>query len=163
MPNKGGILLTSQEKKQYLLQYGELDDYINEKCNELAKWRDLATKITPNISDMPTASSVSDKIGTAVTNIVFLESVLNGEIDRLCDMRAIIEDGIHNIQDIKLQRVLYLAYIGKRQCDGRKAKRLKLWEVANELNYSLDWVKHLHGEALFKLILKDNTSQHHIA
>lgn len=142
--------MNSQDKKHYLQKYGELDDFINEKCDEIMRWREMATKVTSTVSDMPHGSGGSDKIGTAVDNIISLENTLNGQIDKLCVMRIIIESAINNIDDVTLQRILYLAYIGKRGNDD-KWHRLKLWEVANETNYGYDRIRQLHGKALYML------------
>lgn len=149
--------MNSQDKKHYLQKYGELDDFINEKCDEITRWRDMATKITPVLSDMPHGSGGSDKIGTAVDNIISLETTLNGQIDKLCSMRIIIETAINEIDDVTLQRILYLAYIGKKGNDD-KWHRLKLWEVANEICYSPDRVRHLHGNALYMLNLAHHST-----
>lgn len=47
-------LLTSQEKKAYLEHYKEADREIDRLCEELSRWRALATKVTLVLSQEPT-------------------------------------------------------------------------------------------------------------
>lgn len=46
--------MTSQEKKAYLEHYKEADREIDRLCEELSRWRALATKVTLVLSQEPT-------------------------------------------------------------------------------------------------------------
>lgn len=73
---------------EYLGQIRRLDAKINNKLTERQRIMELATRITPSMSDMPRASGVSDKVGDAVLKLVALEEEINQTIDQLIDIRA---------------------------------------------------------------------------
>lgn len=71
-------LLTSQEKKAYLERYKEADREIDRLCEELSRWRALATKITPVLSQEPAGSCEGgNQIELAVEKIIALEGQIN--------------------------------------------------------------------------------------
>lgn len=82
-----------EEQKQiraaaYLGQIGRLNARINNKLQEKQQIMDLATNITPTLSDMPRGSGVSDKVGNAGTKLANLERQITRTIDQLIDARA---------------------------------------------------------------------------
>ena len=137
--------MTSKEKKQILLQYSDIDRHIDELQAELDMWWSRLSG--GRLSDMPKGGE-SDGTETerAIERIVKIEQQIDDEIDELLIMRHKILSAINALKDIRERRVLYLAYVGKDNGDGRI--RLKLWQVANEMHYSLDHVNRLHGMAL---------------
>ena len=142
--------MTSKEKKQILLQYSDIDRHIDELQVELDMW--WARLSGGRLSDMPKGGS-NDGTETerAVERIIKIEQQIDDEIDELLIMRHKILSAINALKDIRERRVLYLAYIGKN--NGDKRRRLMLWEVAREMNYSLDRIKQLHGTALLHIDL----------
>jgi DNA-directed RNA polymerase specialized sigma24 family protein len=74
---------------KYLGQVRRLDARINAKIAERQRVMELATRITPTLTDDPGgAGGVSDKIGNAVARLVVLEQEINEAIDQLIDTRA---------------------------------------------------------------------------
>ena len=142
--------MTSKEKKQILLQYSDIDRHIDELQAELDLW--WARLSGGRLSDMPKGGS-SDGTETerAVERIIKIEQQIDDEIDELLIMRHKILSAINALNDVRERRVLYLAYIGKESGDGRR--RLMLWQVANEMHYSVDMINILHGRALKHLEL----------
>lgn len=134
--------MTNQEKIQYLSRFLCLDRRIERKCEELSRWRERATKITPTLSDMPKSpSSGADSIQTAVEHIIELESEINADIDQLTDTRREIQEAIQTVKDEKLQLLLEYRYI-----DGMT------WEqIAVKMEYSYMHICRLHGKALSNL------------
>lgn len=66
MSEKRG-LLTSWEKKAYLERYQEVDREIDRLCEELSRWRALAIKITPILSQEPAGGREREnQIGVAI-------------------------------------------------------------------------------------------------
>lgn len=58
---KGGRLVTSKEKKQYLGQYLMLEAQINRMIVERDRWMALAVSVSPVLSGMPHLGGVSDR------------------------------------------------------------------------------------------------------
>lgn len=144
--------MTSREKKQILQQFGEIDNYINDLQEELNSWWVRATAVSPVIYDLPKGgNSDGTKTERAVEHLVKIEQQINEETDKLEKLRYKIISAIKTLPDLRERRVLYLAYIGKT--DGKGYKRLKLWQIANEMGYSFDRIKHIHGAALLHIEL----------
>lgn len=73
---------------EYLGQIGRLDARINNKLREKQQIMELATKVTPTLSDMPRGEGVTDKVANAVARLVTVEREIDQIIDRLVDTRA---------------------------------------------------------------------------
>lgn len=145
--------MTSKEKKRILLQYGEIDRHIDELQAEKSFWRSRVTSTSPVLSDIPkSGGSDGTKLEVAIEKIIKIEQQISDEIDRLVIQRDKISSAIQKLPDEREKSVLYLAYIGKTEYDGRQ-KRLKLWQIAREMNYSVDRIKQLHGTALLHIKL----------
>ena len=137
--------MTSQEKKAYLERYKESDREIDRLCEELSRWRALATKITPVLSQEPAGSCEGgNRIELAVEKIIALEGQINTKIVELLIIRQRVEDAIQTVMDGTLREVLTQRYIlGKR------------WEqIAVDMNYSWRRIYQLHGKALLQLCIE---------
>lgn len=78
---------------KYLGQIRRLDAHIDAKIAERQRVMDLATRITPTLSDAPGGSGgVSDRVGDAVAKLLDLDIQINQAIDRLVDVREEILD-----------------------------------------------------------------------
>lgn len=144
--------VTSKEKKQILQQYGEIDTHIKELQEELRAWRARATAVSPVLSDLPRGGSPDGtKTERAVEHLAKIERQIDVETDELCRLRYKIVSAIKALPDLRERRVLYLAYIGKSGENG--VRRLKLWQIADEMGYSFDRIKHIHGNALLHIRL----------
>lgn len=138
--------MTSQEKKQYLSKYQNLDSMINRKLEECEKWRDLAEKITPTLSDMPKSQISGNRVESAVEHIVELEQEINRSVDELVKLRKDIESSLKTVKDDTLRKLLEYRYI-----DGMK------WEeVAVKMKFDYRWVLRLHGKALTQLAIESH-------
>lgn len=144
--------MTSKEKKRILLRYSEIDRHIDELAAEKSFWWSRVTSTSPVMSDMPKGGkSDGTLLEVSVENIMKIEQQINDEIDRLATLRDKISSAIQSMTDEREKRVLYLAYIGKSSASGQK--RLKLHQIAREMNYSIDRIKQLHGTALLHIDL----------
>ena len=144
--------MTSKEKKRILLRYGEIDRHIDELEAEKSFWWSRVTSTSPVMSDMPKGGgSDGTLLEVSVENIMKIEQQINDEIYRLATLRDKISSAIQSMTDEREKRVLYLAYIGKTSASGQK--RLKLHQIAREMNYSIDRIKQLHGTALLHIDL----------
>ena len=73
--------------REYLTQARMIDSRINSKLMELQRARELATKATGLVSDMPRNPSPDlQQMESRVVKIVDLEREINAEIDHLCSL-----------------------------------------------------------------------------
>lgn len=144
--------MTSQDKKKKLLQFKDIDEHIKELEQEANQWWERANLKSPVISDMPKAQGALTAQQRALEHLEKIQSQIDNEIDKLLLLRNDIVKAINKLTDIRERRIIYLAYIGKT--DGNKYKRLTLFQIAKEMNYSYDRIKHIHGIALLHIDLE---------
>lgn len=86
------MALDMEQKKiraaAYLGQIRRLNARIKNKLQEKEQIMELATNVTPTLSDMPRGSGVADKVGNAGTKLAKVETEINQIIDQLIDTRA---------------------------------------------------------------------------
>ena len=129
--------MTNQEKKEYLLGYQKINQRVNCLLLEQQRWRELATRVSPNLSGMPRGGGGGGTQG-AISKIVDLETEINTEIDKLVEKRKEIESVIRAVEDSTLRALLEYRYI-----NGKK------WEeIALMMGYDYRWALRLHGRAL---------------
>ena len=132
--------MTNQEKKEYLLGYQRLNQRINRLLLEQQQWRELATRVRPNLSGMPRGGGGGGTQG-AISKIIDLETEINTEIDKLVDKRKEIEGIIQAVEDSTLRTLLEYRYI-----NGKK------WEeIALMMGYDYRYILKIHGKALSML------------
>lgn len=132
--------MTNQEKAACLKQYRSLSMEIDQITDELQRWQDLATRISPSYSDMPHGGG-NDKIQTAAVEVAELTEQLNDKIHQAVKMQQEMKDLIGTIDDATLRRLMIYRYI-----HGKK------WEeIAVLMDYDYRWILRLHGKALCKL------------
>ena len=125
--------------KEYLGQAYRLDQRINSKLEQISMLRDLATKATAAISDMPHSDSPNlQQMESTVLKIIDLEHEINRDIDGLVDLKRELIAAINAVDVPEYQTVLELRYL----C-------YKTWEeIADELGYCPSNIYRLHGRAL---------------
>ena len=125
--------------KEYLNQAYRLDQRINSKLEQVLSLRELTTKATATLSDMPSGGSrnvyrMQDIIG----KIVDLENDINRDIDALVDLKREMVTIIKSVADPECQTLLELRFL----C-------FKTWEqITVEMNYGIDNIYRLHRKAL---------------
>ena len=125
--------------KEYLNQAYRLDQRINSKLEQVLSLRELTTKATATLSDMPSGGSrnvyrMQDIIG----KIVDLENDINRDIDALVDLKREMVAIIKSVADPECQTLLELRYL----C-------FKTWEqIAVDMGYELRYLHKLHHRAL---------------
>lgn len=150
---KEAMLKDSEKKpdaKKYLQQIRTIDTHINNRFEELHRWRMLAEKVTTEMNPAPAfGGNGKDKLGDAVSKIVDLEKEINEEIDRYLNISREVSDVLSNVKSEKQRAVLHKRYV-----------LYKTWEqIACEMNYSYYGVCKLHGRALqsVEAILKEKS------
>ena len=128
--------MTAQE---YFNQAYRLDQRINSKLEQVMSLRDLTTKATATMSDMPGGGSrnvyrMQDIIG----KIIDLEDEINQDIDALVDLKREMVATIKAVADPECQTLLELRYL----C-------FKTWEqIAVDMQYSTRNIYKLHDRAI---------------
>ena len=150
--------MTSQEKKKILRSYAQIEKRVKELRDEIDLLWKAPTSTTANTECAPCAGNGDGtKTERAYEKIEKLNSKLEQEIDEMLALEYRIVEAIQNLPDIIERRVLTLAYIGRvvPSKNGKTVqhKRLSLFNIAKELAYSYDRVKHIHGDALFRIEL----------
>ena len=129
--------------KDYLGQAYRLDQRINSKLEQVLSLRDLTTKATATMSDMPGGGSRNVyKMQDIVAKIIDLENEINAEIDHLVDLKREIREVISAVKNLECQTLLELRYL----C-------FKTWEqIAVEMNYSIQHIYRLRDKALTQIL-----------
>jgi hypothetical protein len=101
--------------------------------------RDLATKATSTLSDVPPSGSRNvHRMEDIITKMIDLENEINGDIDKLVDLKSEITSVINGVENTTYRVLLELRYL----C-------LKTWEeIAAEMNYDCRYLLKVHGKAL---------------
>ena len=125
--------------KDYLGQARFLDTRIDSKIQQVSRLRDLATKCTSTLSDMPKNPSPNQSnMENIICKIVDLENEINSDIDRLVDLKREIVGVIKEVENTDFQTLLekrYLSYL--------------TWEqIAKDLGFGIDNIFKLHRLAL---------------
>lgn len=136
--------MENREKINYLKQYRSLSMEIDRISEELQRWQDLATRISPSYSDMPHGGA-NDKVQTAAVEVAELTDQLNEKIHQAVKMQREIKELIGTIDDATLRRLMTYRYI-----HGKK------WEeIAVLMDYDYRYVLKLHGKSLCQISEKD--------
>ena len=125
--------------KEYLGQAYRLDQRINSKLEQVLSLRELTTKATATMSDMPGGGSRNVyKMQDIIGKIVDLENEINADIDQLVDLKREMVASIKAVADPELQTLLELRYL----C-------FKTWEqIAVDMQYSTRNIYKLHDRAV---------------
>ena len=129
--------MTNQEKAAYLKQYRSLSMEIDQISEELQRWQDLATRISPSYSDMPHGGG-SDKVQTAAVEVAELTDKLNRKLHQAIMVQENIKKLLESLDDIKLRQLMSYRYINGMRWE----------EIAVRMDFNYRWVLRLHRKAL---------------
>ena len=130
---------TPMTAKEYLSQAYRIDQRINAKLEQVERLRALTRKATVSyggetVSHTRNVSALEDSI----LRLMEAENELNGEIDRLVDLKRDIHRLLQRVREPELQLLLELRYL----C-------FKSWsEIAVTMEYDDRYVYKVHGRAL---------------
>lgn len=129
--------------KEYLGQAYRLDQRINSKLEQVLSLRDLTTKATATMSDMPGGGSRNVyKMQDIIAKIIDLENEINADIDQLVDLKREMVATIKSVTDPECQTLLELRFL----C-------FKTWEqIAVDMGYSIQHIYRLRDKALTQII-----------
>jgi len=125
--------------KEYLSQAWYLDKRIKTKERQLDWLRSHAVYVSPKLSEVPKAPSIKrSPVEEAVVRITELEHEINTSIARLMQLKVEIADAIRSVNSMECETLLEMRYLAFLAWD----------QIASQLNYSQDYVYHLHRKAL---------------
>lgn len=76
------------DAKAYLSQAFRIDQRINSKLEQIMSLRELATKATTTLTDVPSSSTRNEHpMESIIVKIVDLEKEINADIDKLVDLK----------------------------------------------------------------------------
>ena len=124
--------------KEFLKQARHIDQRINSKLEQVQSLRELATKATATLSDMPRSSTPNIyRMEDVICKMTDLESEINADIDELINTKHEVMAVIKMVERPEYQSLLELKYL----C-------MKTWEeVAAELGYDYRQITRMHGHA----------------
>ena len=125
--------------KEFLKQARHIDQRINSKLEQVQSLRELATKATATLSDMPRSATPNIHwMEDVICKMMELESEINADIDELINTKHEVMAVIKMVERPEYQSLLELKYL----C-------MKTWEeVAAELGYVYRQITRMHGYAL---------------
>ena len=125
---------------EYLSQVKELDSQIDIDTRELARWREMSTRVSrgslePNYNATRNTEAPFIK---CVDNIIVLEKRITSDIERLSSLKGEILTLIHSIDDPDYTSVLELRYLDYMSWE----------EIAGKMKYGKRWVYSKHKSAI---------------
>ena len=132
--------------KEYLAQAYRIDQRINSKLEQIISLRDLSTKATSTLSDMPGSATRNVRsMEGVIVKMIDLENEINEDIDTLVDLKKEIMGFIKNIDNLEQQTLLELRYL----C-------FKTWEqISVDMGYSIQNAYKVHDKALENMSIKN--------
>jgi DNA-directed RNA polymerase specialized sigma subunit len=126
--------------KEYLSQAWYLDKRIKTKERQLDWLRSHAAYVSPKISDEPkvTVSGRRSPVEEAVVRITELENEINSSIANLVMLKQEIGKAIKAVNNMECETLLEMRYL----------IFLDWSQIASQLDYSQDYIYHLHRKAL---------------
>lgn len=135
--------------KEYLRQAYRLDHRINSKIEQVEVLNSLATKATVTITGMPKKPNTAiDSMSAVIAKIVDLQTEINGDIDRLVDLKRDIIKKIKCVENLDYRTLLEKRYLN-----------FETWEqIAVDMAYSIQHTYRIRDKAINEIsnILKDD-------
>lgn len=128
--------------KEFLSQAYKVDQSIDSKLEQIASLRELATKATSTISDMPGSGNRNiHKMEDAIVKLTDLENELHDDVEELIAIKKDVTHMIKRIGDRSVRIVMEKRYI----C-------FESWEqISVDLSYSIQHTYRLHEQGLHEI------------
>ena len=128
-------------KIRYLSRYRRMSKRIDRLLGEQSRWREMALKITPVLSQAPGGGESGSLIERPMDKVLEIDEENNRESDELQTVRQEIRAALNQLEDENLKLLMEYRYI-----DGLT------WEqIAVKMDISWRWSIKLHGKALRKI------------
>ena len=125
--------------KEFLSQAYRIDQRINSKLEQVQSLRDLATKATSTLSDVPSSGTRNvHHMEDLIAKMMDLENEINADIDKLLETKKCVSDVIKQVTEPEQQTILEMRYLCYQP-----------WEtIANTISYSTQHTFRIHGAAI---------------
>jgi len=130
--------------KRFLEQAYWLDKRIERRAEEAARMRAKLEKCNSHISDMPRGGGGQDWMDADI-KVMEMEARIKKEIAMLCEVKRQIGEAIDAVEDARYRTLLEMRYRNYYTFE----------KIAVEMNYSFDWVRHMHKEALKAVVVPE--------
>ncbi len=127
--------------KEYLCQIKDVRVHIQGERERLANMKEIAMNAGSKElkQDVVQTSIKNAGLEESVGNYVDYERKIKEKIESYIELEDKISGEIYGLNcNVKLKHVLYFKYI---HC-------LPMRQIANQMGYSVDWVKHIHSQGL---------------
>lgn len=125
--------------QQYLERIRKLDTQIDCMVEERNSLKDLALRVTPNMSGSGGSSGGNqDKMGSAISRIVDKDAEIDGAVDALLRLKHEAGALMARLEDAAHYRVLHERYIQYKSFE----------QIAAGMGYTYRNAHYLHGRAL---------------
>jgi len=127
--------------KEYLRRLRRLDSVINQKLRELSELKAMSISAggldysKERVQTSPSGDAPFLKI---INKMIDLEAEINNEIDAFIAEKRKIINQIQSLKNADYVGLLYKRYIEYKSLD----------QICDEMSFSYDYIKHLHGYAL---------------
>lgn len=98
---------------EYLSRIDRLDARIFDLLTEKQRLMEMATRLSPDMTGLPHAGGVSDRVGSAAVKLASVDEEINRTVDRLIDARAEVTALLEMLPDDEY-RVLHQYYVQQR-------------------------------------------------
>lgn len=132
--------MTIDEVKEYLYQVKKLDRMINNKLNELEKWKSVCEYPNVPAYGLEKVQSSGGKTTFALENYIIMESEIQEAIQELLETKREV---IGTIEKLPLPEyeVLYEKYVNFKEFQ----------EIADKMDKSYSWTTSIHGRGLVSI------------
>lgn len=132
--------MTIDEVKEYLYQVKKLDRMINNKLNELEKWKSVCEYPNVPAYGLEKVQSSGGKTTFALENYIIMESEIQEAIQELLETKREV---IGTIEKLPLPEyeVLYEKYVNFKDFQ----------EIADKMDKSYSWTTSIHGRGLVSI------------
>lgn len=135
---EGVIFLEEMVPKEYLGQIRLYDIRLRQKMDELEQLREASVSASANMICVSAKSAPRDKVSGYVSKIVDLETEIRQDMQSFLTAKNAIINKIQSADNPVYIEVLYKRYVQYKPLE----------TIAEEMGYSPDRIRHLHGIAL---------------
>lgn len=139
--------------KQYLEQIRDLNDYAANKIAEYNQVREMIYSLSGNSYEEKVQTSTENSMENSMIKLLSAEEDAKEAMNNYLERAADIIKQIENIGNAKYYNILHKKYV---QC-------MSLKQIARDMNYTYNYVRELHGQALLcfeQKYLKQPTKTH---
>lgn len=138
--------------KEYLNQTYRIDQMINSKIEQIRSLKELSTKISSVLNDMPSSSKDVHSKENSIVKMLDMENELKADIEKMVKIKQDVAQTISEVKDKECRLLLEMRYLN-----------FMSWvDISIAMNRSLRGIYYLHSQAL-KKVEKIKKSLHLIA